>query len=110
MLQAMAPTAPLGRENAIKLVEEGSFPISLGSPHPTVLIVEQEGMFRIRELVIDRMEAEAAASASRRSRSPSWMPEHYYALGKPTGTIFAEAPSRAELAKVMRTMEWPASW
>ena len=106
----MAPTAPVGRTRAIQLVQEGTLPISLGSPHPTVVIVQQDGKFRIRELVVDREGAEAAAAAARRSRSPSWMPEHYYALGKPTGTIFAEAPSKAELVTVMATMTWPEHW
>ena len=110
MLLAMAPTAPTGRARAIQLVQEGSLPISLGSPHPIVLVVEQEGKFRIRELVVDRAAAEAAASSARRARSPSWMPEHDYALGAPTGTIFAEAASRAELVELMATMTWPDAW
>lgn len=110
MLARMAPTAPLGRERAIQLVKDGPLPISLGSPHPAVQIIEQEGKFRIRELVVDRAGAEAAASAAGRARSPSWMPEHYYALGRPTGKIFAEAESRAELARLMGTMSWPESW
>ena len=106
----MAPTAPVGRQRAIELVQENSFPISLGSPHPTVLIVQQEGKFRIRELVIDAQEAAAAANAAGRARSPSWMPEHFYALGKPTGKIFAEAASKAELVAVMGSMTWPDHW
>jgi hypothetical protein len=106
----MAPNAPVGRERAIQLVQEGTLPIQLGSPHPIVSIVQQEGKFRIRELVVDRDAAEAAAAAARRSRSPSWMPEHYYALGRPTGTIFAEAASKAELVALMGSMTWPDHW
>jgi hypothetical protein len=94
----------------MQLVAEGSLPVSFGSPHPTVMVVKQDGKFRIRELVVDQIAAEAAAAASRRARSPSWMPEHYYALGQPTGQIFAEAATLAELVEVMRTMEWPADW
>ena len=106
----MAPIAPVGRARAIQLVQEGTLPISLGAPHPTVQIVQQDGKFRIRELQIDRDEAEAAASAAKRSRSPSWMPEHYYALGKPTGKIFAEAATKPELVELMATMSWPDHW
>ncbi|HSD90430.1 MAG TPA: hypothetical protein VLB44_23040 [Kofleriaceae bacterium] len=105
----MGSAAPLGREHAMALVEKGSLPIAFGS-QPTVVVVEQDGKFRIRELVIDRAEAEAAAAAATRSRTPSWMPEHFYALGKPTGRIFAEAESRAALLEVMRTMSWPENW
>jgi hypothetical protein len=106
----MAPTAPLGRARAIELVKQGELPITFGSPHPTVSIVQQEGKFRIRELVVDQHAAETAAVAAKRARSPSWMPEHYYALGTPSGKIFAEASSRAELVEVMSTMTWPADW
>jgi hypothetical protein len=106
----MASSAPLGRDRAIQLVKDGSLPISLGSPLPTVQIVEQDGKFRIRELEVDRAGAEAAASAAGRARSPSWMPEHYYSLGRPTGKIVAEAESRDELAALMGTMSWPEHW
>jgi hypothetical protein len=109
MLVVMASSLPVGRDRAIQLVSEGTLPISLGSP-PTALVVEQEGKFRIRELVVDRHAVEAAAAASGRARSPSWMPEHYYALGKPTGTIYAEADTRAELVQIMSTMTWPERW
>jgi hypothetical protein len=94
----------------IALVQEGSLPLSFGSPVPTIAVVEQEGKFRIRELVIDHVEAETAASAAKRARTPSWMPEHFYALGRPTGQIFAEAKSREELVEVIRTMTWPDNW
>lgn len=106
----MAPVAPLGRDQAIALVAKGSLPLSFGSPHPTVMVLQQDGVFRIRELVVDRDAAEAAAASARRARTPSWMPEHYYALGQPTGMIFAEAASVAELVERMKTMDWPDTW
>lgn len=106
----MAPVAPLGRERALALVEKGPLPISFGSPHPTVMVLQQDGKLRIRALVVDRVAAEAAAAAAHRARSPSWMPEHYYALGKPTGEIFAEADTVAALLEIMRTMKWPDHW
>jgi hypothetical protein len=105
----MAPVAPTGRARAIEHVAKGELPFWFGSPHPTVAIVEQDGVFRIRQLVIDEAEARAASERALAKRE-SWMPEHYYALGKPTGTIFAEAATREELIEQMRTMSWPASW
>jgi hypothetical protein len=78
----------------------------LGSPHPRAMIVEQEGRFRIRELVIER----APAAAAPRARSVSWMPDHHYTLGRPAGEIYAEAPTRAALVEQMRTMLWPEHW
>jgi hypothetical protein len=100
---------PLGRDRAIQLVKEGKLPIWFGSPHPTVAIVEQDGVFRVRRLVIDEAEARAAGEQALASGRP-WMPENYYALGKPTGEIHAEARSRDELIEKLRTMPWRADW
>jgi hypothetical protein len=105
----MAPMPPLGRDRALALVASGTLPIFLGSPHPTVIIVEQDGHFRIRALVIDPAEAETSRAAAFAAQS-SWMPEHYYSLGKPTGPIHCEAPTREALLDHMRTMPWPAEW
>jgi hypothetical protein len=105
----MAPAAPLGRTRAIEGVEANSLPIWFGSPHPHAMILEQDGRFRIRQLVVDEAEARASSEAAR-AANQSWMPEHYYGLGKPTGTIYADAGSREELVTVMRTMAWPANW
>ena len=105
----MAPVAPLGRNRAIELVKQGNLPLRFGSPHPTMAIVEQDGVFRIRQLVIDEAEARAARERSLASGG-SWMPEHHYALGKPTGKIHAEAWSREELIEKMETMNWPRDW
>lgn len=105
----MAPLAPLGRERAMQLVREGRLPFSFGSPHPCTMILEQEGLFRIRELVVNEDEARAAAQAAF-SAGGSWMPEHHYALAKPTGKIYAEASSREELLAFMSEMPWPKHW
>lgn len=105
----MAPMPPLGRARALQLVAAGSLPIHFGSPHPCAAIVEQDGRFRIRDLVIDPAEADASRSAALAARQ-SWMPENYYALGKPTGPIHCEAATRDELLEKMQTMPWPAHW
>jgi hypothetical protein len=105
----MAPVAPLGRQRALELVDAGSLPVWFGSPHPHTMIVEQDGRFRIRQLVVDKVEADAASATARAAGRP-WMPEQYYALGKPTGTIYADAATRTELAAMMRTMAWPENW
>ena len=105
----MAPLPPVGRARAIALVEKGSLPVHLGSPHPTVMIVEQDGVFRIRDLVIDPGEADAARDAAFAQRKP-WMLEHHHALGKPTGAIHVEAATLEELIAQMRTMDWPRHW
>jgi hypothetical protein len=105
----MSPVAPLGRKGAIRLVEAGQIPCTFGSPHPHVAIVEQDGVFRIRALVVDAAEADASHAAAL-AKNESWMPENYYALGRPTGEIHIEASTRAELIAKMRTMDWPDDW
>jgi hypothetical protein len=105
----MAPVAPLGRDAAIRLLLTGKLPIWFGSPHPHTAIVEQDGVFRIRQLVVD--EADATASRNEAfAKHESWMPENYYALGKPTGTIHVEAKTREELAEKIKAMKWPSDW
>ena len=101
--------APLGRDAAIRFVLTGNLPITFGSPHPHTAIVEQEGVFRIRQLVVDPAEEEASRNAAF-AKHESWMPENYYALGKPTGVVYVEAPTREALAATMKTMTWPNDW
>jgi hypothetical protein len=38
------------------------------------------------------------------------MAEHYYALARPTGPIYAEAASIAELKTAMQSMPRPEHW
>jgi hypothetical protein len=56
----MAPVAPVGRARALAAVRAGTLPLWMGSPHPFVAIVEQDDRFRLRRLVVDADEAEAA--------------------------------------------------
>ena len=105
----MAPVAPLGRDAAIKRVLTGNVPFSFGSPHPHTAIVEQDGVFRIRQLLIDDADAHASREEAI-AKHQSWMAENYYALGKPTGTIHLEAATREELAEKLKTMPWPNDW
>ena len=105
----MAPVAPLGRDAAIRLVLTGKLPIWFGSPHPHTAIVEQDGVFRIRALLVDPAEEEASRNEAF-AKQQSWMPEHYYALGKPTGEIYVEAKTREALVETMKTMTWPNDW
>jgi hypothetical protein len=105
----MAPVPPVGRARAIELVRAGRLPVLLGSPHACAAIVEQDGVVRIRDLVIDPDEAERARTDAF-ARGGAWMPEHHYALGRPTGTVHLEAASREALIEALATFEWPARW
>ncbi|MCP3137767.1 hypothetical protein [Pyxidicoccus xibeiensis] len=105
----MAPVAPLGKNHALALLRAGKLPFSFGSPHPFVAILEQDGVFRVRELVVDPAEASAAAKAAM-AAGGAWMPEHHYDLGKPTGRVFLEAPTREVLAEKIEAYPWPRDW
>jgi hypothetical protein len=105
----MSPVAPLGKKKAMELVKKGKLPIQFGTPHPLFAIVEQEGKLRIRELVVDPVESRVQGEAAL-TRGESWMPEHHYALGKPTGRIFLEAATASELLEQMEEMDWPKEW
>ena len=40
-----------------------------------------------------------------------WMPEHYYALGRPTGTVILEALTLEQLREKIAGLEpWPPDW
>lgn len=105
----MAPMPPLGRERAIDLVARGNLPLTFGSPHPCMAIVEQDGFFRLRELVVDPQEAEASRAAALAAKRP-WMPESYYDLGRPTGKVHCEAASKEAFLEALRTVEWQRHW
>lgn len=105
----MAPVAPLGRRAAIARIRRGALPFAFGSPHPCVMVLEQDGLFRVRALVIDDAEARTASQVALANHQP-WMPEQYYAMGRPVGKIYAEAASREELARRVDAIDWPAHW
>jgi hypothetical protein len=105
----MAPVAPLGKKGLIKLIQKGPLPVWFGSPHPHHAVIEQDGVFRLRKLEIDQEEARRDSERAR-AAGESWMPEHYYALGKPVGAIVLEAPSLKALLGKIEAHPWPDDW
>jgi hypothetical protein len=83
--------------------------VSFGSAHPFDAVVEQNGVFRLRALVVDPAEARAAAERAL-AENRSWMPEHHHALGKPTGPIHLEAPTLNALRLKLEAFAWPDPW
>ncbi len=104
----MAPMAPVGKEGALRELRAGRG-AWLGSPHPTVAILEQDGVWRIRQLVVDPEDESREHQRSMREKG-MWMPEQYFALGKPTGQIFVEAPTRDAMITAVEQMDWPHDW
>ena len=105
----MAPVAPLGKNRALALVRASKLPFTCGSPHPVVCVLEQEGRYRVRELLVDPAEATRAMTAAL-AAGRGWTPEQHYALGKPTGRVFIEAETEAGLAEAIEAYPWPHEW
>lgn len=105
----MAPLAPTGRSRALELLRKGELPISLGSPHPSAVILQQDGLYRLRALVIDEARAQAESERAHAQGEP-WMPEHYYALGEPTGRVHAEAAELSEFIRQVEALDWRGEW
>lgn len=105
----MAPIAPTGRSRALELLRKGRLPISLGSPHPSAVILRQDGVYRLRELRIDEARARRESERALAEGEP-WMPEHYYELGEPTGPVHAEAAELSEFIRRVEDLAWNPDW
>jgi hypothetical protein len=105
----MAPVAPVGRARALAAVRAGTLPLWMGSPHPFVAIVEEDDRFRVRRLVVDAAEADAARTAAL-AAGRGWMPEDHHALAQPTGEIVIETATRDELIGLLEAIDWPVAW
>lgn len=105
----MAPVLPLGKQGVLAQLRAGNARFWFGAPHPHVAVLLQDGVYRVRELVVDPAEARAASERARAGGEP-YMPEHYYAMGQPTGRIFLEARTLEELIEKVEGHPWPKDW
>jgi hypothetical protein len=100
----------MGKQGLIRQLQNGNVPFTFGSPHPHMGVAEQDGVFRLRKLVINQQKAMADSLAAR-AAGRSWQPEHYYGLGEPIGEVMLEAPTLKELiAKIEAYEPWPQNW
>jgi hypothetical protein len=105
----VAPLAPLGKARLLELLGQGTLPLRFGSPHPCTMVLQEDGVFRMRELVVDAEESRKAGQAAIRA-GQGWMPEHHFALAKPTGRIYLEAKTLDELREKIEAFKWPKHW
>lgn len=105
----MSPMAPSGKTRVLDALNRNAIPFWFGAPHPFVSLVKQDGVFRVRELVVDAAEAKSASEKAL-ADGTGWMPENHAALAKPTGKILIEAPTREAMAKKLEAYKWPADW
>ena len=75
----MITTTAVGRDRAVAALREGALPLRMGPPF---ILLEQDGRFRVRELVD----------------------------GEPTGEIHLETVEREDLLSLLELIDWPTNW
>lgn len=72
-------------------------PVRFGSPHYTHAVVKEDGVFRVRQLVLSREKADAYLAAH-----GIFMPEHAAEISEPVGKIELEAPTLDALITLLQ--------
>lgn len=100
----MAPRPLESKEQFLKRLrsQQGSLPVGFGQHHFSHAVVAEEGVFRVRRLVLPKGKAEAYLK-----EHGMFMPEHAELLSEPTGEIVLEAPSLQELIEKLEAGRWP---
>ncbi|MDP2272509.1 MAG: hypothetical protein Q8N23_11050 [Archangium sp.] len=80
----------------------GTQPMGFGGHHFSHAVVQEEGVFRVRQLVLPRDKYEAWVKEHR-----SFMPEHAEMLSEPVGAIVLEAPTLDGLISQLEAGRWP---
>ena len=76
--------------------------VGVGMHHYSHAVVEEEGLFRLRRLVLPREKVDAYLKEHR-----NFMPEHAEMLSEPTGQIELEAPTLEGLISKLEAFRWP---
>ena len=76
--------------------------VGVGMHHWSHMVVFEEGVFRLRRLVLPKEKVEAY-----RKEHSSFMPEHAEMLSEPTGAIELEAPTLEGLISKLESFRWP---
>lgn len=77
-------------------------PIGFGGHHFSHAVVQEEGVFRVRQLVLPKAKYEAWVKEHQ-----SFMPEHAEMLSEPIGAIVLEAPTLEGLISQLEAGRWP---
>lgn len=72
-------------------------PVRFGSPHPTHAVVKEDGVFRVRQLVLSKAKADAYLAEHK-----MFMPEHAAEISDPVGKIELEAPTLDGLISLLQ--------
>jgi hypothetical protein len=100
----MAPRPLESKEQFLKRLRsaKGKLPIGFGQHHFSHAVVEEDGVFRVRRLVLPKEKADAYLK-----QHGMFMPEHAEMLSEPTGEIVHEAATLEELIKKLEAGRWP---
>lgn len=77
-------------------------PVGLGTHHFSHAVVLEEGLFRVRRLVLPKAKVDAYVAEHK-----SFMPEHAEMLSEPTGDVVFEAPTLEGLIAKFEAARWP---
>lgn len=77
-------------------------PLGFGGHHFTHVVVVEDGVWRVRRLVLDRAKAEAYLA-----EHGIFMPEHAEMLSEPGPDVVFEATSLEGLIATLRAAPWP---
>lgn len=77
-------------------------PVGFGQHHFSHAVVAEDGVFRVRRLVLPKEKADAYFKEHK-----MFMPEHAEMLSEPTGEIVHEAKTLDELIKKLEAGRWP---
>jgi len=98
----MAPRAPESKAHFIARLRTSTLPVGVGSPHFSHGVVQEDGVFRVRKLVLRKEKVDAY-----RKDHSTFMPEHAEMLSEPIGDVVLEAPTLDALIKKLEGARWP---
>lgn len=107
MMPPLVPRAPESKPRFIARLRAQAAtlaqrPVGLGSAHHSHAVVEEDGVFRVRRLVLPGEKVEGYRQTHR-----TFMPEHAEMLSEPTGEIVLEAPTLEGLLSRLEAVRWP---
>ena len=98
----MAPRRPESKSEFIARLRKSKLPVGVGSPHFSHGVVQEDGVFRVRRLVLRQEKVDAY-----RKEHSTFMPEHAELLSEPIGDVVLEAPTLDELIEKLDAARWP---
>jgi hypothetical protein len=102
----MAPRPPQSVASLVAFLRKnekhlGTRPVRFGSPHHSRAVLEEDGRYRVRALVLEREKADAYLK-----EHGMFMPEHAELLSEPTGPIELDCATLDELISALEKSKY----